>query len=187
MEPATEHEHKVWTEAELMSLPDIPGKYEIIEGELVVTPGATFKHEVIGSRLIIRLGQFVEDHDLGYVGGSSLSCWMKSGNLRSPDVSFVSRTRFDELEQDVDGFLKGAPDLAVEVLSPSNTIPAMKKKALEYFESGCKLVWLIAPDTRSVTILRPDGSETTVTEILTGEDVVPGFEIAVSELFRVLR
>jgi Uma2 family endonuclease len=186
MEPATEHK---WTEAELMSLPDIPGKYEIVEGELVVTPGATFKHEVIGMFLGTKLNIFVMEHSLGHVAGSSLSCWMKSGNLRCPDVSFVSQTRFDELEQDVDGFLKGAPDLAVEVLSPSNTVPAMKKKALEYFESGSRLVWIVGPEDRTVTVLRPDGSEGVLTgaDSLDGEDVVPGFSVVVSELFKVLR
>jgi len=187
MNLTTEYEHKVWTEAELMSLPDTPGKYEIVEGELVVTPAATFRHDIIGALLIIKLGQFVLEHDLGRVGGSTLGCWMKSGNFRSPDVSFVSWTRFDELGQDVDGFLKGAPDLAVEILSPSNTVHAMKKKALEYFESGSRLVWLIAPDNRTVTVLRLDGSETIVTDTLTGEDVIPGFSVEVSELFRVLR
>jgi len=179
-------EHKVWTEDELMSLPDIAGKYEVVEGELVVTPAATFKHEIIGGLLIIKLGQFVLEHDLGRVGGSSLGCWMQNGNFRSPDVFFVSWKRFKELGQDMNGFLKGAPDLAVEILSPSNTVKEMTDKAVEYFESGCKLVWIVDPESRTVVVLRPDGTEATVTDTLSGEGVIPRFSLALTKLFEDL-
>jgi len=181
-------EHKVWTEEELMSLPDIAGRYELVEGELVVTPAATFKHEIIGGILIAEISYVLKQSKLGRVGGSSLGCWMNNGNLRSPDVFFVSWKRFKELGQDMNGFLKGAPDLAVEILSPSNTVAAMKEKAVEYFESGSELVWIVNPEDRTVTLLRSDGSERalTVRDSLDGEDVIPRFSIVVSELFEDL-
>lgn len=180
-------ENKIWTEAELMSLPDVGGKYELVEGELLVTP-TNFGHEIIGSCLVRELSLFVKQNKLGRVAGSSLGCWMNNGNVRSPDVSFVSTRRLKELGQDARHFLKGAPDLAVEILSPSNTITSMKEKSVEYFESGSKLVWVVNPDDRTILLLRADGSERllTVTNSLDGEDVIPGFSLQVAELFEDL-
>lgn len=178
---------KSWTEAELMSLPDAGGKYELVEGELVVTP-ANIRHEIIGSCLIIELGLFVRQHKLGRVGGSNLGCWMKNGNLRCPDVSYISMDRFRRIGRDLEGFLKGAPDLAVEVISPSNTIKSVKEKSLEYFDSGSRLVWIVNPYDRTVLVLRPDGSERLLclSDSLDGEDVIPRFSLVVSELFEEL-
>jgi Uma2 family endonuclease len=89
------------------------------------------------------------------------------------------------MTRDPKGFLHGGPDLAIEVLSPSNAIQAMKKKALEYFESGSRLVWLVVPDDRIVMVLLPDSSELILTakDILTGEDILSGFSVEVSKLF----
>ncbi|MFC1834489.1 Uma2 family endonuclease [Thermodesulfobacteriota bacterium] len=181
------NEKKAWTESRLMSLPDVGGKHELVEGELVVTP-TNFGHEIIGSCLIMELRLFVKQNKLGHVGGSSLGCWISNGNVRSPDVSFVSTKRLKELGQDMRGFLKGAPDLAVEIISPSNTVNDMREKAVEYFESGSKLVWIVSPDDETVVVLRPSGSERVlnVTDSLDGEDVIPGFSLVVSELFEDL-
>ncbi len=178
---------KDWTEAELMSLPEVGGKYELVEGALVVTP-ASIRHEMIESCLIMELRLFVKQNNLGRVGGSNLGCWMKNGNVRCPDVSFISTSRFKKLGRDMEGFLKGAPDLAVEIISPSNTIKAMKDKSVEYFESGSKLVWIVNPYDQSVVVLRTDGTEgvLNVNDSLEGEDVIPGFSLPVSELFEDL-
>ncbi|MFH1114722.1 MAG: Uma2 family endonuclease [Pseudomonadota bacterium] len=184
MEPVTEQ----WTEAQIMRLPDVPGKYELVEGELVVV-SAGREHEDVIYSLNDHLIPFVRRHHLGRVYQSGLGYWMHNGNFRSPDISFVNMDRLDDMTRDPKGFLHGAPDLAIEILSPSNALQAMKKKALDYFESGSRLVWLVVPDDRTVTVLRPDSSELILTakNMLTGEDVIPGFEIAVSELFQVLR
>lgn len=182
MEPMTEYQHKVWTEADIMSLPDIGGKYELIEGEVLVTP-ASYPHEDLIANLISKLRPYVMKFRLGRIFPSDLGYWMKSGNLRMPDVSFVTREHLADMTREGEGFLHGAPDLAIEVLSPSNTIPAMKKKIAEYFENNCRLVWLVDSRNESVTVLRLDGSETTVTDTLTGEDVIPGFSLDVTELF----
>ncbi|MFH0821159.1 MAG: Uma2 family endonuclease, partial [Pseudomonadota bacterium] len=163
MEPQLSTEEKVWTEAELMSLPDVGKKYELVEGDLIVTPAAGLQHEVIGGVLIEELRRAAKRGRPGYVAGSSLGCWMRNGNLRCPDVSFISMDRFNELEQDADGFLKGAPDLAVEILPPSNTVKEMKDKAAEYFTSGSRLVWIVNPYDEAVVVLRADGSEKVLT------------------------
>jgi len=181
MEPTTEQ----WTEAQIMRLPDVPGKYELVEGELVVV-AAGYEHEKVIYRLTKNIGNFVDDHNLGEVFGSNLGYWMLNGNFRSPDVSFVAKDRLAGMIRDRKGFLHGAPDLAIEVLSPSNTVSAMETKVAEYFKNGSRLVWLVVPDDRCVTVLRSDGSERTVTDTLTGEDIVPGFSVELAELFRGL-
>ena len=180
-------EKKTWTEAELMSLPDVGGKYELVEGELVVTP-AGYKHEFIVVRLIHALESFAKGTRLGKVGASNLGYWMNNGNLRCPDVSFVEKGRFKNMIRDSEGFLHGAPGLAVEIVSPSDTIKSMKEKAVEYFDSGSKLVWIVIPDDQTVAVLRHDGSEgvLTVADTLDGEDVVPGFSLVVGKLFEDL-
>ncbi|MFH1112373.1 MAG: Uma2 family endonuclease [Pseudomonadota bacterium] len=181
MEPMTEQ----WTESQIMRLPDVPGKYELVEGELVVV-AAGREHEDVILALNLLLTNFVIAHGLGRVYQASLGYWMRNGNFRSPDVSFVAKDRLDGMTRDPKGFLHGAPDLAIEILSPSNTVQTMKKKALEYFESGSRLVWLVVPDDRIVVVLRPDGTETPITDTLTGEDVVPGFSVTITEVFKYL-
>ena len=90
-------ENKVWTEAELMALPDDGRKYELVEGEIVV--GNTgIEHEYIGGRLFGPLSILVYERRLGIVCGSSAGYWMKSGNLRSPDLSFISKERLRGLK-----------------------------------------------------------------------------------------
>jgi Uma2 family endonuclease len=170
-----------------MRLPDVPGKYELVEGELVVVAAGRTHEDVIYSmnRLLI---DFVARHDLGRIYQAGLGYWMRNGNFRSPDISFVAKDHLDDMTRDPNGFLHGGPDLAIEVLSPSNSVQSMKKKALEYFESGSRLMWLVVPDARSVVVLRPDSSELTLTakDILTGEDVISGFSVEIAELFRDL-
>jgi len=175
-----------WTESQIMRLPDVGGKYELVEGELVVV-AAGRKHEIVVFRLILALGNFVSE-TLGQVFSSSLGYWMKNGDLRSPDVSFVAKVRLDDMTHDPDGFLYGAPDLSIEILSPSNVVSAMRKKTLEYFENGSRLVWIVNPNDRTVTVLHPDGSETVLSDSdsLDGEDVLPGFSLEVWKLFKGL-
>jgi len=180
MEPMTEQ----WTESQIMRLPDVPGKYELVEGELVVV-AAGYEHEMVLIRLTRALLNAVDD-SVGQILSSNMGYWMRNGNFRSPDISFVAKDHLADMIRDRKGFLHGAPDLAIEVLSPSNSVKAMKKKALEYFESGSRLVWFVVADDQTVVVLYPDGSETTVTDTLTGEVVLPGFSVEVGELFQDL-
>src|SRR5437867_160115 len=115
---------KVWTEEELMALPDDGRKYELVQGEIVVS-NAGIEHEFIGVCLIIPLGSFVRQWKLGVVCGSSAGFWMKSGNLRSPDVSFIAKARLQGLRYAPKKFFEGAPDLVVEILSPSDTVESL--------------------------------------------------------------
>ncbi len=179
-------EKKVWTEAELLRLPKEEGRHELVGGKLVVMPLFGFKEAELVAALIAELGNVVQKQDLGRVFASNLGYWMSNGNLRCPVVSFVPKDRLADMIREGEGFLYGAPDFAIELVYASNTLPAMKKKAREYSENGSRLVWIIDPDSRTVTVLRPDGSERvlTVAETLDGEDILPGFSLLVSELFK---
>ena len=175
---------KIWTEKELMSLPENGYKHELINGELVMVP-AGMEHENIVIKLSAALERFVSEHKLGAVFGSNAGYWMKSGNLRSPDVSFISKKLLQGFKRPPKGFFKGSPDLAVEILSPSDTMENLHEKIFEYFENDTKLVWVVNPEEQVILVYhspRPDkllrGSD-----ILSGEDIFTGFTFPVSELF----
>jgi len=175
---------KLWTEEELLSLPDNGNKYELINGELSMVPTG-IEHEDIGATLLAALKRHVSEHKLGVVCGSSTGYWMKSGNLRSPDVSFISKARLKGHKRPPKGFFRGSPDLAVEILSPSDTVENLHGKIVEYFENDTTLAWIINPEEQVVMVYhspRPDkilaGNDT-----LQGEEVLRGFTFPVAELF----
>ncbi len=175
---------KIWTEKELMSLPDDGKKYELINGEITMVP-AGFEHEIIGARLLIALGKFVFEHNLGVVCGSSMGYWMKSGNLRSPDVSFISKVRLKGRKRPPKGFFKGSPELAVEILSPTDTVENLHGKIVEYFENNTILAWIINPEEQVAMVYhspRPD-KILAGNDMLQGEGVIQGFSFPVAELF----
>ena len=106
--------------------------------------------------------------------------------MRGPDVAFVSRERHERSGDTVRAFV-GAPDLAVEVLSPSTTPAAMHAKVADYLAAGTRRVWVVDPETQTVTVyaslLSPlvRGEDDT----LDGEDVIPGFTVRVGDIFDV--
>jgi Uma2 family endonuclease len=109
---------------------------------------------------------------------------MKSGRVRLPDVAFVSTARLPKTREPIPTL---SPDLAVEVLSESNTPDEIAQKLQEYFESGTRLTWIIDPPTRTVAVYHGPGEPTRVLDVnaqLDGEQVVPGFTLPVADLFR---
>jgi Uma2 family endonuclease len=106
--------------------------------------------------------------------------------LRGPDVAVVLVPR--KTHDQPGNWVRGAPDVAVEVLSPSDTSSAMQEKVLDYLNAGSKLVWLVDPRARTVTVVRPDGSARLLRsrEILEGESALEGFSVPVAELFEDL-
>jgi Uma2 family endonuclease len=105
--------------------------------------------------------------------------------VRAPDVAFVSSSRLPEGRLPT-GFLPGGPDLAVEVLSPTDNPVDVQQKVRDYLEGGTRLVWVIAPQAKSVTVYRADGTARLLRpqEELEGEDVLPGLTIPLTDLFR---
>ena len=176
---------KEWTEQELQALPDNGFNYEVVNGELVMSPKNNFQHGDLCAELLMRLRAYAKEHQLGRVCDSSTGFWMTNRNCRAPDISFIARARLKAAKQSPREFFKGAPDLAIEVLSPNNTRREMEERLRDYFESGTQLAWIIDPETESAEIcssltnrrlLGPGGE-------LDGELVVPGFRCKLSDLF----
>ncbi len=173
---------KVWTEAELLALPK-DGKYELVDGELVYMSPAASEHGRLIVKLTVPLATYVDEHGLGCVYDGQTGFWLKAENLRVPDLSFV---RLDRVHlEGKDGFFKGHPDLAVEVLSPSERPSEILKKVDAYLSTGTELVWIINPGTQSATVYRIDGTSGIVEPSgnLDGENVVPGFSFPLGRLF----
>ena len=180
---------KIWTDEEFMALPDDGHHYEIINGELINMGNSGALHGYVCSTLMILLGGYVRQHNLGAMLDSSTAFKMKNGNKRSTDIAFFAKERLQGIAVLPSGYLEGAPDLAVEVLSPGNTVEEIDDKLTEYFENGSRLVWVINPTQHYVLVYRsaqePDrllkGKDS-----LDGEEVIPGFTLAIADLFQKL-
>ncbi len=160
-------------------------RYELKKGKLTMMSPAGSEHGKIAMRLSIRLGVFIEEHDLGtlFAAETGFKLAENPDTVLAPDTSFVSKARMPHYPPR--GYFPGAPDLAVEVVSPHDRAPDVQDKVQEWLRHGALLVWVVEPKTRTVTVYRPDGSATVlqVTDTLTGETVLPGFEYALSRLF----
>lgn len=178
---------RVWTDEELLALPKDGNKYEVMKGILTMSP-AGFAHEFIGVRLIFALENFVRLHKLGVILGSSLGCWMENRDFLSPDVSFIAKERLKGQKHPMEGFFAGAPDLAVEVLSPSERDTVRYDKLVDYFANGSRLVWVINPKRRVVLVYHSPEAHEILREgdVISGETVIPGFTLPVSELLAEL-
>jgi Uma2 family endonuclease len=182
-------ETHIWTEAELLNLKHEGFKCELVNGDVVMSPAGNFDHGNIIARLIARLTIYaVFEKKLGEVFDGQSGRWMKSGNMRCADIWFMSKARIKAIGGPRQGFLHGAPDLAVEVLSPSETVGQTEEKLKDYFESGSRLVWIVNPADKSVMAYRSLEVFRVLheSESLDGEDVVPGFSMPVAELFAPL-
>jgi Uma2 family endonuclease len=158
-------------------------RYEIINGQKVVMPPATPKHGLICINLSSRLHQYVNSTSpsMGFIFNSSTMFRTSKGNMRIPDVSFVSRERVNP-----DFSIEGTPDLAIEVISPNNTFGEMHDKLVEYFESGTKLAWLIHSEEEFALVYHSANEPSALIkkgEILSGETVVAGFSVTLQDIF----
>lgn len=161
--------------------------YELVDGTLV-EKGMGFQESVLAAALIGFLRAFVVPRNLGVVSALDGSVRLFPGLVRVPDVSFASWDRFPGRKIPKEPIPDLAPDLAIEVLSKSNTRPEMKRKRSEYFAVGVRLVWEIDPRPRTVSVYTPDGSVCVLkgTQKLDGGDVLPGFSLELTDLFAEL-
>ncbi len=175
----------ITTAEELLSAASNLGPCELVRGELIMMSPGKGRHGAVGARVLRGLINYVHTNHLGEVFDSSAGYVLARDpdTVREPDVSFLTTERLKD--QDLDAFLEGAPDLAVEVLSPGNTAAEMRAKMDDYFGAGCRVVWIVDPLRKSVTVHRPDGVSAILTEddTLTEEEVLPGFSLPVREIF----
>ena len=188
MSAAVEAPKKVWTEAELQALPEDGYIHEVVNGELVMSPKNNWYHGRICVRLVTALANFVSEHRLGAVLDSSTGFWMHNRNCRAPDISFVPKSRLAALgfKPKDKRFFPGAPDLAVEILSPNNTRAEIDERLRDFFSSGTRLAWIINPDTECVEICRALTQRKLLGSgaFLEGEDVLPAFRYPIANLFK---
>jgi Uma2 family endonuclease len=175
-----------FTAKEFYLLPDDGKRYELVRGALVCMAATGGQHGIIASRLDHRLRSFVEAHDLGEVCAAETGFRLAQNpdTVRAPDVSFIARERV--VTQGVpEGYWPFAPDLAVEVISPSDRFDDVLTKVQEYLRAGTRLVWVFHPRTKTVTVYRANSEVQLLQgqEELSGEDVLPGFHCPVMELF----
>jgi Uma2 family endonuclease len=161
--------------------------FELVDGVLV-EKAVGFEESLLAGLLIAILRGFVVPRNLGLVSGEGGMLRLFPGLVRGPDVAFASWDRIPDRRVPKAAIPTLAPDLAIEILSKSNTAKEMKRKRGEYFAQGVRLIWEIDPRKRTATVFRPDGSKTVLSESdrLDGGDVLPGLSLELRELFAEL-
>ena len=183
----TQRSSTITTADELLRLPDDGFRYELVRGELRQTTPSGYAHGVMVGNLTAALGAFVRAHQLGHIcaAETGFKISRQPDTVRAPDIAFIRQARrgSDPLPE---GFYEGAPDLAVEVLSPSDTLPHVEEKVGQWLRAGCAMVWVVNPKNRSVTVHKAAEAERMLgeAETLDGDELLPGFAIAVADIFR---
>jgi Uma2 family endonuclease len=182
---AVEHARRIWTEKELQALPDDGYLHEVVAGALVMSPKNNFEHGDVCARLLTALNNFVRARKLGVVLDSSTGFWMHNRNCRAPDVSFIAKARLRGLKRPPVAFFEGAPDLAIEVLAPSNTPAEIAERLADFFFSGTQLAWIIHPEEQFVEICHSPVQRKILGSgaVLDGEQLLPGFQYPIADLF----
>ena len=179
-------EVQLMTADELLALPRGEFRYELVNGELKKMSPAGQRHGRIIVRLTEPLARHVRENQLGQVYAAETGFKLKSNpdTVLAADIAFVRKERL-ELLGETESYWPGAPDLAVEVNSPSDTVREVESKVAEWLEFGTRIVWVVSPKLRNVTVYRSltDISILTEKDTLDGGDVVPGFQISVAEIF----
>lgn len=174
------------TANELFEMPHDGFRYELVKGELRKMSPSGWEHGVVVVNITLLLGGYVKTNNLGECGGAETGFKLASDpdTVRAPDLSFVSRER--RLEGDArKKFFAGAPDLAVEVVSPGDARREVHEKVRDWLEAGACAVWVVNPKRRRVTVYSSPTDVTHLSEAdeLGGGEVVPGFRCKVSEIF----
>ena len=171
------------TAEQLLAMPEDGWRYELVDGELRRMSPAGQEHGRVAMNFGARLAQFVRERALGVVFAAETGFLLRRNpdTVRAPDVAFVSSARLSSAM----GFFPGAPDLAVEVVSPSDSFVDVEEKVLEWLGAGSKAVIVVNPRKRAVSIYRAKDDIRLLTEadVLELSFVVPGFRVAVRELF----
>ena len=173
------------TAEELFDLPDDSWRYALVRGDLQRMTPAGFRHGAVTMNVAVPLGHYVKTHQLGVVCGAETGFVLarRPDTVLAPDVAFVRRGRIAASGQPVT-FWEGAPDLAVEVTSPGDTRPEVAEKVASWLAAGTRVVWVVDPGSRSVTIHEPGAAprRLVASEVLDGAPLFPGFRLPVAEV-----
>jgi Uma2 family endonuclease len=175
------------TAEELQRLPANHQRQELVKGELRTMPPSGGEHGATVMEVSVPLATHVKQHGLGLTFGAETGFLLARDpdTVRAPDLAFVSRARIPSSGVPPSGFWPGAPDLAVEVLSPNDTAVEVEDKVSEWLEAGTRMVWVVNPRRRTVTVYRTPRGGTILgaDDELDGQEVVPGFRCRVASLF----
>jgi Uma2 family endonuclease len=173
---------KLMTADELLAMPDDGKRYELVNGELIeMSPGKLW-HGIVADRIASSLSRFVAMHRLGWTPSSDTGYVLTRNpdTVRAPDASFIARDRV----QTLDAFGPAAPDLAVEVISPSDRYTEVDVKVRQYIAAGARMVIVVNPRNNTATATTPKGATLlTIDDVIEGGDVVPGWTLPLRELF----
>lgn len=170
--------------AEYAALEDPGHEYvtELVRGIVVREPRPRSVHGEVQVEVAFHLKAWARSRGAIVTVESGYILSDQPATVRGPDVAVTVERR--PAEGTPGGWIRGAPDLAVEVLSPSDSASLIQQKVLEYIDAGARLVWIVDPEVRTVIVHRPDGTASMLRdgETLTGEDVLEGFAVPVSEV-----
>jgi Uma2 family endonuclease len=179
--------HKLMTAEDLLRLPDDGQRHELIAGELRTLPLASMLNGRIAAMLGSKLVQHVTGQNLDEVSaaGTGFQLAHNPNTVLAPDMAFVGRERAEAVGAIEEGFFPGAPDLAVEVISPNDRYTEVEETVSAWLAAGCRMVIVVNPRRRTVTIHRSRDQVRQLTEADTieGGDVVPGWSLPVAVLF----
>lgn len=172
------------TAEDLMANPVPNKRTELVAGRLLIHEPPGYRHGFTAGRLILAIGNHAMLQNLGVVlaAETGFTLFRNPDTVRAPDVAFISTGR---LPHDVPrGYAEFAPDLAVEVLSPSDRAGYVLGKVGDWLNAGAALVWIVDPVRRQARVYRADGSEAILgaDDSLDGEDVLPGFSVTVASM-----
>jgi Uma2 family endonuclease len=180
-------EHEVTTAEELLRLPRDGLRHELVRGELRTMAPTGSEHSVVTATFVVSLGHHVLVHQLGQImtGEPGFRLTSDPDTVRAPDVAFVRQERVPATGVPR-AYWPGAPDLAVEVISPNDLYTEVDEKVADWLELGTRLVFVVNPRRRTVAVHRPGQPVRVLAEgdVLDGEDVVPGWTLPVRDLFR---
>jgi Uma2 family endonuclease len=155
--------------------------HELDEGRLIGRPFGGEQHGSTGAEITGILGDFVKRSGLGKVYASGTGFVLGIDTVRAPDIAFVRRERAVRRR----AFVQGAPDLAVEVFSPSDSVAQLMRKVHQYLKAGCHTVWVVYPESKQVHVLEASGHDRILEadEQLEAPELLPGFSVTVASLF----
>jgi len=174
------------TADQLLRMPDDGYRYELVAGELRKMVPAGWKHGDVGGRLHSLLGHHIVQRKLGKVffADTGFLLARDPDTVRAPDIAFIHKDHLPAVDPE-EAFWPGAPDLAVEVVSPGDTTGEVDDKVRAWLDAGASLVWVVNPKWPDVTVYRSATDIKTLTENdqLDGQDIVPGFLCRVGDIF----
>ncbi len=160
--------------------------FELVDGHFVEKPMGA-EASLVGANAIRLLGAHIEPQELGLLFGSECGYQIfaeEPSRIRKPDVSFIRRGRLHD-DRPPRGYIRIPPDLALEIVSPNDIAEDVHGRLVAFLRAGVKLVWVAYPATKTILVLRPDGTAAlrSPADELSGEDVIPGFTCRVERVF----